>query len=40
VGCARGEVVKFVSYLNLTLSYWGGDGERTGAEGGGGAWLG
>jgi hypothetical protein len=35
----RGEVVKFVSYLNLTLSYWRGEEELTGAEGGGGAWL-
>ena len=35
----RGEVVKFVSYLNLTISYWRGEEELTGAEGGGDAWL-
>jgi hypothetical protein len=27
-------VVKFVNYLNLTLSYWRGEGEITGAKGG------
>jgi hypothetical protein len=35
----RGEMVKFVNHFNLTLSYWSGEGELTGAEGGGGAWL-
>jgi hypothetical protein len=29
VFCARGEVVKFVNYYNLTLSYWRGEGESS-----------
>jgi hypothetical protein len=37
--CVHGDVVKFVSYLNLTLSYWRGEEELIRAEGGGGAWF-
>jgi hypothetical protein len=40
VFCARGEVVKFVNYFNLTLSYRRGEEELTGAKEGGDAKLG
>jgi hypothetical protein len=39
VCCVHGEVVKFVNHFNLTLSYWSGEGELTGAKGGSDAWL-
>ena len=39
VCCVGGEVVKFVNHFNFTLSYWSGEGELTGAKGGGDAWL-
>jgi hypothetical protein len=32
-------MVKFVNHINLTLSYWSGEGELTEAEGGGSASL-
>jgi hypothetical protein len=35
----RGEVVMFVNHFNLTLSYWRGEEELTGAKEGGGAEL-
>ena len=35
VHCVRGEVVKFVNLFNLTLSYWRGEEELTGAKEGG-----
>ena len=37
--CVRGEVVKFVNHFNLTLSYWRGEEELTGAKEGGGTEL-
>jgi hypothetical protein len=39
VFCARGELVKFVNYSNLTLSYWRGEEEFTGVKKGAGAEL-
>jgi hypothetical protein len=39
VRCVRGEVVKFVNHFNLTLSYWRGEEELTGAKEGGGTEL-
>jgi hypothetical protein len=39
VFCACGEVVKFVNYSNLTLSYWRGEGEFIGVKEGGGIEL-
>jgi hypothetical protein len=35
----RGEVVKLVNHVNLTLGHWRKEGELTGVEGGGGAEL-
>jgi hypothetical protein len=35
----RGEVVKLVNHVNLTLDHWRKEGELTGAQGGSGAEL-